>query len=296
MSVMKVLVLGTPGQLGYELMRGVWPEGFEVAGVGYPDFDMGKEADVLRVMAEHAPDIAINATAYTAVDKAETDRETAFAVNRDGPLYLARDCARRGIPLIHVSTDYVFDGTKTGAYVEDDPINPLNIYGESKAAGEAAVRDTLPHHVILRTTWVYAAHGANFVKTMLRLGAEREEMSVVGDQYGAPTAAADLAAAVIAVAGHIARHGEAPWGTYHATNAGETTWCGFADTIFQRLERESGRRPRLKPIATADYPTPARRPANSRLDGRKLKAAFGIALPPWEESLTRVLDELLASQ
>lgn len=294
---MKVLVLGTPGQLGHELMRSVWPEGLTVAGVGFPDFDMGKEADVLRVVAEHAPGLVINATAYTAVDKAESDRDTAFAVNRDGPLYLARECARRGIPLIHVSTDYVFDGTKAGAYREDDPINPLNVYGESKAAGEAAIRDHLPHHVILRTTWLYAAHGANFVKTMLRLGAEREELSIVGDQYGAPTAAADLAAAVIAIAGRIAaRKDDMPWGTYHATDAGETTWWGFADKIFQRLERETGRRPRAKAIATADYPTPARRPANSRLDGSKLKAAFGIVLPAWEDSLERVLDELMASR
>lgn len=293
---MKVLVLGTPGQLGHELMRGTWPAGVSVSGVGYPDFDMGQETDVRRVVAEHAPDVVVNATAYTAVDKAEKEPDAAFAVNRDGPLFLARDCDERGIPLIHVSTDYVFDGAKTGRYVEDDPVCPLNVYGASKAAGEQAIRDSLARHVILRTSWVYAAHGANFVKTMLRLGAERDELSVVADQRGAPTAAIDLAAAVIAVVAHIAGHaGDAPWGTYHVTAGGETTWYGFADRIFQRLERHTGRRPRLKAIAAADYPSPTRRPANSCLECTKARAAFGIALPLWEDSLDRVLNELLAS-
>jgi len=291
---MRVLVLGTPGQLGHELMRAAWPEGLDVVGVGYPDFDVGVEADVRRVMAEHAPDLAVNATAYTAVDKAEGDRDAAFAINRDGPLHLARDCARRGIPLIHVSTDYVFDGTKDSPYVEDDPINPLNVYGESKAAGERAVRETWERHVTLRSTWVYAAHGANFVKTMLRLGAEREEMSVVADQFGAPTAAAALAAAIVAITPRIIDRTDAPWGTYHFTNAGVTTWHGLAERIFQRLERQTGRRPRLRAIAAADYPTPTKRPSNSRLDCSKIRATFGVATPPWEESLERVLDELTA--
>jgi dTDP-4-dehydrorhamnose reductase len=292
---MKVLVLGTPGQLGHELMRAAWPSELEIAGVGYPDFDVGREADVRRVIADHAPDLVINATAYTAVDKAEGDRDAAFAINRDGPLFIARDCARRGIPMVHVSTDYVFDGAKDGAYVEDDQINPLNIYGESKAAGEQAVRETWERHVTLRTTWVYAAHGANFVKTMLRLGAEREEMSVVADQYGAPTAAADLAAAIVAIVPQIIGRTDAPWGTYHFTDAGVTTWHGFAERIFQHLEKTIGRRPRLKGIATAEYPTPARRPANSRLDCSKIRATFGVTTPPWEESLERVLQELQAN-
>jgi len=291
---MRVLVLGTPGQLGHELMRLAWPEGIAVFGVGFPDFDLRAEADVNRVMAEHAPDLAVNAAAYTAVDKAESEREIAFGVNRDGPLFLARDCARRGIPLIHVSTDYVFDGSGSTPRVEDDPIGPLNVYGESKAAGEGAVRENLDRHVILRTSWVHSPHGANFVKTMLRLGAEREEMSVVDDQHGAPTSAAHLARAIIALAARIARDGEIPWGTYHAVDAGETTWRGFAERIFERLEREAGRRPRLKGISTADYPTPARRPLNSRLDGSKLRAVFGIEFPTWETGLNRTLDELFA--
>ncbi|WP_051013519.1 dTDP-4-dehydrorhamnose reductase [Pararhodospirillum photometricum] len=290
---MKVLVLGTPGQLGHELMRASWPIGVSLAGVGHPDFDMSLEKDVLRVVAEYDPNLVINATAYTAVDKAEKEPELAFAVNRDGPRFLAQDCARRGIPVIHVSTDYVFDGTKDGWYVEEDPIAPLNVYGASKAAGELEIREIWHRHVILRTTWVYAAHGTNFVKKMLHLGAERETLSVVADQYGAPTAAADLAATITSVVAHIAQGGKA-WGTYHATGSGETTWHGFAEHIFQRLEQETGRRPILHAITTDNYPTPARRPKNSRLDCTKLKNNFDIVLPHWQKSLDRVIDELFA--
>jgi dTDP-4-dehydrorhamnose reductase len=292
---MKVLVLGTPGQLGHALMHASWPAGTELAGEAYPDFDMGRPGDVEAAVERHAPGLVVNATAYTAVDKAETERAAAWAINADGVGRLAAACAGRGIPLIHVSTDYVFDGTKDGAYVEDDPVCPVSVYGASKAAGEIAVRAGCRQHVILRTSWVYAAHGANFVKTMLRFGAEREEMRVVADQHGAPTAAEDLAEAIVRIAARIQEGPEtAPWGTYHCTGAGVTSWHGFAERIFQRLERQTGRRPRLTAITTADYPTPASRPANSRLDGSRLKAAFGIALPPWEESLDRVLDALLA--
>lgn len=290
---MKVLVLGTPGQLGHELMRASWPVGVTLAGIGYPNFDISVEKDVLRVFADHNPDLVVNATAYTAVDKAESEPEFAFAVNRDGPRFLAIECAKRSIPLIHVSTDYVFDGTKQGLYVEDDSIAPLNVYGASKAAGELEIREIWHRHIILRTTWVYAAHGANFVKTMLRLGGERETLSVIADQYGAPTAAADLASTIVSVVAHIAQGGGA-WGTYHATGKGETTWFGFAEYIFQRLERETGRRPVLRSITTDQYQTAARRPYNSRLDCTKLKESFGIVLPFWQESLDRVLDELFA--
>lgn len=301
---MNILVLGTSGQVGDALMRAAWPAGTTLAGLARPALDMADPASIDRAMAEHAPDLApdlvVNATAYTAVDKAESEREAAFAVNRDGPARLAALCAARGVPLIHISTDYVFDGTKPAPYSEDDPVAPINAYGASKEAGEAAVRAAAPRHVILRTSWVYAAHGANFVKTMLRLGRERAELGVVADQTGAPTAAADIAAAIVAIAGRIGaaraegRPDDVPWGTYHLTGAGETTWFGFAERIFQRLEREEGRRPALKPIATAAYPTPARRPVNSRLDCARLRAAFGIETPPWEDSLERVLDALFA--
>ncbi|QCO07214.1 dTDP-4-dehydrorhamnose reductase [Azospirillum argentinense] len=293
---MKVLILGTSGQVGTELMRAAWPQGTELVGLARPDVDMARPETVEAAVAAHAPGLVVNATAYTAVDKAESDQETAFAVNRDGPARLAASCAACGIPLIHISTDYVFDGTKAAPYVEGDPVAPLGVYGASKEAGEAAVRAALPQHVILRTSWVYAAHGANFVKTMLRFGREREEMRVVADQHGAPTAAADIAATIVTIAKRIAAgsEGGVPWGTYHFTGAGETTWHGFAERIFQRLEAATGRRPRLQAITTADYPTPARRPANSRLDCARIRSAFGIEAPRWEDSLDRVLDELLS--
>lgn len=294
---MNVLVLGTSGQVGDALMRASWPAGFRVAGLARPAIDMADPASIDRAVDAHTPDLVVNATAYTAVDKAESEREAAFAINRDGPARLAALCAARRAALIHISTDYVFDGTKPAAYVEDDPVVPVNAYGASKEAGEAAVRAAAPRHVILRTSWVYAAHGANFVKTMLRLGRERAELSVVADQTGAPTAADDIAAAIVAVAARIeAGPDEVPWGTYHLTGAGETTWFGFAERIFQRLEREEGRRPVLRPIATADYPTPASRPANSRLDCGRLRAAFGIEPPPWTDSLDRVLDTLFGTR
>ncbi|MBP2294386.1 dTDP-4-dehydrorhamnose reductase [Azospirillum rugosum] len=296
---MKILVLGTSGQVGTELMRAAWPPGTELVGLARPDVDMARPETVDAAVAAHAPDLVVNATAYTAVDKAESDRDAAFAVNRDGPARLAAACAARGVPLVHISTDYVFDGTKPAPYTEDDPVAPLGAYGASKEAGEAAVRAACPCHVILRTSWVYAAHGANFVKTMLRFGREREEMRVVADQHGAPTAASDIAAAIVAIAGRIAAAKDpgrdVPWGTYHFTGTGETTWHGFAERVFQRLEAATGRRPRLLAITTAEYPTPARRPANSRLDCARIRTAFGIEAPRWEDSLDRVLDELLSS-
>lgn len=292
---MKILILGTSGQVGTELMRAAWPPGTELVGLARPEVDMARPETVAAAVAEHAPALVVNATAYTAVDKAEGDREAAFAVNRDGPARLAAACAARGAALIHISTDYVFDGTKPAPYTEDDPVAPLGAYGASKEAGEAAVRAALPRHVILRTSWVYAVHGANFVKTMLRFGREREEMRVVADQHGAPTAASDIAAAIVAIAGRISAGNDVPWGTYHFTGTGETTWHGFAERVFQRLEAATGRRPRLLAIATADYPTPARRPANSRLDCTRIRTAFGVAAPRWEDSLDRVLDELLST-
>ena len=292
---MKVLVLGSNGQLGFELMRAIWAPGTDVVGLPYPDFDVTRPGDVDKAVATHAPDLLVNATAHTAVDKAESEVDLSFAINRDGPGAMAAACAKRGIPFIHVSTDYVFDGTKGGVYSEDDPINPLGVYGASKAAGEAAVRAATPQHIILRTSWVYSAYGNNFVKTMLRLGQERDEMRVVADQHGSPTAAADLAAAIVQVADTIKKTGSAAWGTYHLTGSGYTTWHDFAERIFQRLDERTGKRPRLVAINTADYPTPARRPANSRLDCSRARQMLGISCPPWQDSLDHVLDELFTN-
>lgn len=293
---MKVLILGTTGQLGFELMRASWAPGTVLAGLPYPEFDVTRPGDVEAAIATHAPDLVVNATAHTAVDKAESEPDLAFAINRDGPAAMAAACEARGIPLIHVSTDYVFAGDKPTPYTEDDPTGPAGVYGASKVAGEEAVRANTARHVILRTAWVYSAYGNNFVKTMLRFGRERDEMRVVADQTGSPTAAADLAAAITHIAGRIAAgEGHALWGTYHLTGGGTTTWYDFAERIFQRLEQRSGKRPRLVAIGTADYPTPARRPANSRLDCTRARERLGVACPPWEESLDRVLDELFTN-
>lgn len=292
---MKILVLGASGQVGSETMLADWGPDTVLIGLARPDVDMAHPGMIDAAMAAHAPDLVVNATAYTAVDKAESERETAFAVNRDGPARLAALCAERGAALIHISTDYVFDGSKPTPYVESDPVCPISVYGASKEAGEAAVRAACPRHVILRTSWVYAAHGANFVKTMLRLGRERDELGIVADQTGAPTSATDIATAIVAIAKQISKSPDSVvWGTYNLTGAGATTWHGFADRIFQRLERAEGRRPRLRAIATTDYPTPASRPANSRLDCARVRAVFGVTLPAWEDSLDRVLDRLLA--
>lgn len=292
---MKCLVLGRTGQVAFELMRAAWPAGLEAVAVGRPDFDMAQPDSLEPVLRAVAPDVVINATAYTAVDKAETEPALAFAINRDGPERLAILCRGQSVPLLHISTDYVFDGGKNTAYLETDPVFPLGIYGTSKEAGETAVRTAQPRHIILRTSWVYGVHGQNFLKTMLRLGAEREELGVVADQFGAPTAAADIAATLVRLAERLVKDPSAPCGTYHYTGGGSTSWHGFAERIFQAQERATGHRPRLKAITTADYPTPARRPANSRLDCTAINRAFGIVCPPWEQAVDRVLAALLAT-
>lgn len=293
---MKVLVLGCRGQVGRELTRAAWGAGTEVIGLSRPQFEITSADHIEAAVAKHTPQFVINAAAYTAVDKAESDLATAFAVNDYGPLVLAAACYRYGIPLIHLSTDYVFGGCARWPYRESDPIGPINAYGRSKAAGEAAVRLRQPRHIILRTAWVYASHGQNFVRTMLRLAAERDEVGVVADQHGTPTSAPDIAATLVTIVQRIAAARKAAsddhWGTYHFTAAGETTWLDFAARIFRHLEMNGARPPELKSIATSDYPTPARRPANSRLDCTLIQQTFGIVRSPWQDGLNRVLEEL----
>jgi dTDP-4-dehydrorhamnose reductase len=208
---------------------------------------------------------------------------------------LAEAAARRGVPLLHMSTDYVFDGTKVGAYVEDDPTAPLGVYGATKLAGEEAVRAALPQHVILRTAWVYGRHGRNFLKTMLRLAGERPELRVVADQRGSPTSADDIAAAILRVAA-AAKEGSVRWGTYHFAGTGETTWHGFAARIVAEQAALTGKHPEVIPIATAEYPTPARRPANSVLDSGRFAEAFGYRARPWEEETRRIVQALLSKE
>jgi len=291
---MRVLVTGITGQVGGALVARPAPTGIEWLPAGRDRLDLSAPETIAAALAAAAPDAVVNPAAYTAVDAAEGDRETAFRVNRDGPAALATACAERGIPLIHLSTDYVFDGTGTRPYRPDDPVAPLGVYGASKEAGERAIRAAHADHVILRTAWVYAAAGKNFVNTMLRLGAERDELRVVADQHGTPTPAGDIADALVAIL--VARHGGAAIrGTFHYTAEGETTWHGFAEAVFERAARHWGRRPVLHAIATADYPTPAARPAYSVLDNAALDAALAGAVPrrSWRAALDAVLDARL---
>jgi dTDP-4-dehydrorhamnose reductase len=290
----KILVIGRVGQVGHELARAAWPASLAPEFVERDQLDLGQPADVTAAVAAMRPRLVINAGAYTAVDQAETERVAAFAVNRDGPAALAEVCREIGAALIHFSTDYVFDGAKPGPYTEGDPVAPLSAYGASKAAGDAAIAARLDRHVILRTSWVYSAVGHNFVKTMLRLGAERDELRIVDDQHGAPTAAAELAHAAIHIAAALAAGKEDGFGTFNFTGAGATTWHGFAREIFAGAAERGAKVPlRVQPIATADYPLPAPRPRNSLLDCAKIARSYGLVARPWQESLSDCLDELI---
>jgi dTDP-4-dehydrorhamnose reductase len=248
---------------------------------------------VRRAVEQYAPDVVVNAAAYTAVDRAESEPEAAFAVNRDGAAHCAEACAVAGIPLIHFSTDYVFDGTKGAPYTEDDAPNPLGVYGASKLVGEEAVRDRLDTHVILRTSWVFSAHGHNFVKTMLRLCRERDVLRVVADQHGNPTAARDLALAALRIARRAVTADRAAWGTYHLAGTPATTWHGLAEAVVAEARPHGPvRAERVEAIPTSDYPTPARRPADTRLDGERIERSWGIAPPDWRDALAQVVAEL----
>ncbi|HXP30520.1 MAG TPA: dTDP-4-dehydrorhamnose reductase [Stellaceae bacterium] len=290
---MKVLVLGSHGQIGSEVLRARWAAGVALHGLARAELDIGDRAATLATVAASGAELVVNAAAYTAVDRAEAETAVAFRVNRDGAANVAAACAATGAALIHVSTDYVFDGKQRTPYREDDSIAPLGAYGKSKAAGEAAIRGALDRQIILRTAWVYGRTGQNFVKTMLRLGGERDELRVVADQLGSPTSAADIALAIAQIAAGLGDGG--PWGTYHYTGAGEVTWHGFAEAVFDLAFPYTGRRPRVTAITTADYPTAAPRPAYSVLDCSKIAARFGIRPLPWRDSLARMLSEHFAA-
>ena len=292
-SPSRILVTGATGQLGSELMRRA-PR-FEVTaeGLSSQQLDITDARAVRKAVLESEAAVVVNAAAYTAVDKAESEEARAFAVNRDGTANLAAACAETDIPFIHVSTDYVFDGSKASPYTEMDPVHPVSVYGASKEAGEQALRDTWPRHIILRTAWVYSVFGNNFVKTMLRLARERDSLRVVADQRGCPTAAGDIAEAILSVVQRIKIGAEVEWGTYHYCGAGSTTWHGFAEAIVQMAAPALGRKVPVIPITTADYPTPAKRPVNSVLDCSKIRDRLGIQPRPWRESLQEVVAELL---
>ncbi len=288
-----ILVFGGGGQLASELVEMAAADGTALTAVTWQQADITDPAQVARAIDDARPSLVVNAAAYTAVDKAESEPELAMAVNADGPGVVAAACAAAGVPLVHVSTDYVFDGEKAGPYREDDPIAPLGVYGRSKAAGESAVRESWSRHLILRTAWLYGIYGSNFLKTMLRLAAERDELNVVADQRGSPTSTADLARAILVAAAAL-RRGAAPWGTYHVTGAGETTWHGFASRIVEAQAPVTGRHPRVNPITTAEYRTAARRPRNSVLDCSRFAATFGYRAPDWTVSVDRTVAALMA--
>ena len=291
---MTLLIVGGTGQVGRE-MAGAAPAGVALTLPPRSAVDLTDQAAVAAAVGAAGWSAVINLAAWTAVDRAETAVADAFAANALGPAILAEETRKAGIPLVHLSTDYVFDGRKATAYVEDDPVNPLGVYGASKLAGEVAVRTGNPRHLIVRTAWVFGRHGTNFVKTMLRLAAERPVVRVVDDQHGTPTAARDLAEALLAMTGRLVADTNRLAGTYHFANAGETTWCGLAREIFRLSAACGGPRPELVPITTADYPTAARRPANSRLSTAKLTQTFGIAPRRWQEALAEVVDALQGS-
>jgi dTDP-4-dehydrorhamnose reductase len=286
-----ILVTGGSGQVGGEIRR-LAPAGWRVATPGRSELDLTDPEQVHRVATSRPWAAIVNCAAYTAVDRAESDALTAWRVNALAPAALAA-AAGATTPLIQVSTDYVFDGQKPSPYLETDPIGPIGVYGASKAAGELAVRTGARRHVILRTAWVVSPHGSNFVKTMLRLGAERPLLRVVADQHGCPTSATDIARALIAIADRLVDDADAPTGTYHFVNAGEATWCELARFVFDRAAALGRTAPEVQAITTADYPTPARRPANSRLATDRVARDFGLSPRPWRTAVEEVVVSLL---
>jgi dTDP-4-dehydrorhamnose reductase len=286
-----LLIIGSNGQLGWELVRQSRRLGVAFHAVDFPDIDIADRESVRSCLKSLSVKVVVNAAAYTAVDRAESESASAFGVNCDGPAHLAEFCAEHTAALIHISTDYVFNGSKNDAYLETDVVDPLGIYGKSKAEGDAEIRRRIDLHVILRTAWLYGIHGQNFVKTMLKLGREREIVKVVADQRGCPTYASELAAAVLKIAGQHLKGSPMPWGTYHYCGCGSTTWHGFAQAIFEVAQKhESLKVKEVTPITTAEYPTPARRPANSILDCSKIEHYFGIRPRPWKDSLKEMIE------
>lgn len=287
-----ILVFGASGQLGREVLALAGARDIEATGCNRARADVTDFASVKAAILAVKPRLVLNAAAYTAVDRAESEPEAAYAANAVGAETIARAAALQQTPVIQISTDYVFDGTKRGAYVETDPIAPLGVYGQTKAAGDAMVRQANPRHFILRTAWVYGPFGANFLKTVLRLSRERAELRIVADQHGCPTATHDLAEAVFAIDRALAR-GIGAAGTYHFAGDGATTWHEFASAIIEAQAQATGRRPKVSAIATADYPTPARRPANSELDSSLFASVFGYRARDWQTRARETVEMLL---
>jgi dTDP-4-dehydrorhamnose reductase len=289
----KILVTGANGQVGAELIKRGNTCGFQMLASDISDLDISNHDAVNEYIENHKPDILINAAAYTAVDKAESEEELAHAINCDGAAYLAQACSKLDIPLFHISTDYVFDGTKNGAYIETDTPNPKSVYGKSKLEGDLAIESILENHIILRVSWVFGALGNNFVKTMLRLGLERDELKIVSDQHGSPTWAGAIASTLLDIAERYSDDAAIPWGTYHYSSQPTTTWYEFAGTIFDQAA-DLGmmeKRPKIDSICTEEFPTAAARPLNSVLDCSKIITALRTPQPDWRTGLKEVLSE-----
>jgi len=292
---MRIAVTGRIGQVVRSLLERAPAFACEVVPVGRPELDLaGDEGSIRQALADASPDAIISAAAYTAVDRAESERELAFAVNEGGARAVALAAKDLGVPLIHLSTDYVFDGRKNAAYVEADPTNPASVYGASKLAGENAVLAAHDNTAIVRTAWVYSPFGQNFARTMLRLAADREEVAVVADQLGNPTSALDIADGLFRIAANLARSSNAELrGIFHMTAQGEASWADFAEVIFRASQAAMGPYARVRRITTGDYPTPAARPPNSRLDCGKLERLHGVRLADWRTSAAQVVTRLV---
>jgi dTDP-4-dehydrorhamnose reductase len=297
---MRLLIAGWQGQIARGLVEAApaCPD-VTACAVGRAALDICEARSIERALSQIEPSIVINSAAYTAVDNAETEKERAFALNRDGARMLAEAAARRQIPIIHISTDYVYGGAKAEPYVEDDATAPTTVFGRSKLEGEIAVGQSNPRHVILRTAWVFSPTGRNFVKTMLAQAAEQKGVRVVDDQRGSPTYAPHLVAAILELARQLsARKGDkgsvdGPWGVYHAAGSGTTTWRGFAEEVFRCSAALGGPTAEVEPIRSADYPTPAQRPMNSQLDCSKLERTFGVRLPAWQDGVAECVARLV---
>jgi dTDP-4-dehydrorhamnose reductase len=296
LGVRPVLVTGGGGQLATALEAALIDARLPIRRVGRPVFDFERPETLDACVGEIQPGVIVNAAAYTAVDAAETDEDAARRANAEGPARLARLAQQADVPIVHVSTDYVFDGDKGAPYVETDATNPTCVYGRTKLDGERAVLEASARAIILRTSWVYSPGGKNFVRTMLNAAQKTNTLRVVADQKGCPTAAADLADAIVSIVARIADRGfEREWtGVYHACGTGWTTWHGLATATFEAAARHGRNPPEVTPIATADWPTPTRRPADSRLDCGRLAAVFGVTLPHWRDSLAQTVDRMLA--
>ena len=291
---MSILIIGSNGQLGSELIAQCDTSCIAASSVDLPEFDITDTVQVDNLMEDTRPSIVINAAAYTDVDGAEIERDTAFQVNRDAPAYLAKVCSHANIPLIHISTDYVFNGEKNSPYKETDPVSPINLYGQSKLEGEIGICSELKEHIIIRTSWLYGVHGRNFVKTMLRLAKENESIDVINDQFGSPTYAKDLAETVLTVASTIYDQTDIQWGIYHFCNEGVISWHAFAEAIFEiATPIISMKIQHVRPVSSDEYPSNTRRPPYSMLDCQRIQKQFGIYLKPWRQRLEKMISRFL---